>query len=206
MIDEVKSLIVKLNVKLENKTLKESLTKLNEDMKSLETEHKTKKEVLEDSIYQIQRKNKQIESEIERLMLLQDKNNNQFNKKNNERIKMSRNIIELEQENEVFEIENEELEVKINRIEDENRILQHPTIDELYYEIVKGFGVEFIIEKDSSNSNDITRDAKSDVTRDVKSDVTRIKAKIMNKSKNDIFTVECTGNVSEVCDKIWECI
>lgn len=181
-MEESKTLLTQILNKVDSGSLKETLTKLKDSIKNSKASHETKKDAIEDSIHQIQRKNKQIESEIERLKLLQSKNAAAFNKKNTERIKYSRKIIELEQENEVLEMNLNELEQRIFKLEDEIKILGYPTLDELYYEIIKGFGVEF------TEINGI------------------LNAKIKNKTKNDVFTVECDKGAAEVCERIWQCI
>lgn len=181
-MEEAKSLILQLSSKIESGSLKEVLLKLSDGIKNADASHETKKEAIEDSIHQLQRKNKQIETEIERLQLLQSKNAAAFNKKNTERIKLSRRIIELEQDNEVLEINLGELDLRIDILENEMKTLSHPTLDELYYEIVRGFGVEF------PTINGV------------------LCAKIKNKRKNDIFTIECSNNPADACEKIWQCI
>lgn len=183
-MEEVKSQILKLTTQSSSGTLKETLSKIRQELKDTEVAHKTRMEAIEDSIGQVKRKNKQMESEVERLQMLQDKNAASFSKKNSERIKLSRRIIELEQENEETEVRLSELAEKNTRLEEEIKILSHPTVEELYYEIVKGFGVDFIKKEG------------------------RTCAKVMNKNRNDVFTVECDEklNQQEVCEKIWEYI
>lgn len=181
-MEESKTLLNQLLTKIDSTPLKETLVKLKDTLNNNKASHETKKDAIEDSIHQTQRKNKQIESEIERLKLIQSKNAAAFNKKNSERIKCSRRIIELEQENEVLEMNLSEMDQRINQLEDEIRVLGYPTLDELYYEIIRGFGVEFIDEN------------------------TTLVAKIKNKAKNDVFTVECNKSAAEVCEKIWQYI
>lgn len=183
-MEDIKSLILKLTTQFNSETLKETILKVKQELKEGELNHKTKTETIEDSINQIKRKNKQTESEVERLQMLQDKNMAYFNKKNNERIKLSRRIIELEQENEELEVKIRGLEEKNEELEEEIRILSYPTIEELYFEIIKGFGVEFV-EKEG-----------------------KIKAKILNKNKNDVFIVECeeSKGKQEICEEIWRYI
>lgn len=182
-MEESKTLIAELSEHLENQNLKETILRIMQELKDTEMAHKTKMEAIEDSITQVRRKNKQIESEIERMQLLQTKNAAAFNKKNSDRIRMSRKIIEFEQENEELEAGLLELTEKIVKIEDEIRLLGCPTVEELYYEIVRGFGVDFV-EKEG-----------------------KIYSRIKNKNKNDLFVVECDPfNIQESCEKIWDCI
>lgn len=180
-MEDAKAQIQKLTGLFKDRALKETLLNIRQELRKADVAHRTKIEAVEDSISEVKRKNKQMEAEVERLLLQQSRNGSGFTKKNSERIQLSRRIIELEQENEEMEIRTRELTGQIVRAEDEVRMLSYPTADELYYEIVKGFGVEFV-EMDG-----------------------QVSAKIMNKSKNDIFTVECVDNagIGEICEKIW---
>lgn len=178
-MDDTKTLIEEISSKFKTESLKKALLSLTQELKESEMTHKTRIEATEDSINQVRRKNKQIESEIERLQLIQTKNTNTFNKLNSERIKMSRRIIELEQENEETECRINELTNEIDKLEREIKTLNQPSVEEFYYEIVKGFGLDFVEENG------------------------KIKARIMNKSKNDIFFVDCSKGVQEVCENIW---
>lgn len=182
-MEEAKTLIEQLSTQLKNSSLQEALSKTIQELKDNEMAHRTRTEAIEDSINQVRRKNKNAESELERLHLLQTKNAAAFNKKNTERIKLSRKIIELEQENEELGATISETLEKITNLENEVKVLSYPTVEELYYEIVRGFGVDFI-EKDE-----------------------RLCARIKNKSKNDVFLIDCDKNaVQETCEKIWKCI
>lgn len=182
-MEEARDLLTQLTTKFNNLSFKEALIKLSENERELDLAHTTSKEAISDSIAQITRKNKQAESEVERLQLLQSRNSSAFSKKSSERIKLSRKIIELEQENEEMENQLKEMEDEISKMEDEIRSLSRPSLDELYYEIVRGFGVEFI-EKDQKTV-----------------------ARVKNIGKNDVFMIECAGqNLAETCDKIWACM
>lgn len=183
-MEEAKAQIQRLSGVFKNDGLKDALLKARQELRDAEAAHRTRMEVIEDSIGQVRRKNKQVELEVERLQMHQDKNASSFNRKNSERIKLSRRIIELEQENEEIEARVCELTEKIGRLEMEVRMLGHPTIDELYYEIVKGFGVEFV------ETGGVTS------------------AKIVSRSKSDVFVVECdeSKGKQEICERIWECI
>lgn len=181
-MEDTKTLIKELSSKFNNESLKKTLLSLTQELKEAEIIHKTRIEATEDSINQVRRKNKQIESEIERLQLIQTKNTNGFNKKNSDRIRMSRRIIELEQENEETEVKINELSSSVERLEEEIKVLNQPTVEELYYEVIKGFGVDFV-EEDG-----------------------KVMARIMNKNRNDIFLIDCSRGVQEVCENIWNCI
>ncbi|ELA41244.1 uncharacterized protein VICG_01733 [Vittaforma corneae ATCC 50505] len=183
-MEEAKTQILKLTAQFNSETLKETLNKIKQELRDAEIAHKTKMEAIEDSINQVKRKNKQVESEVERLQMLQDKNAASFTKKNNERIKLSRRIIELEQENEEIEARLNELIEKNTHLEEEIKVLSYPTVEELYYEIVKGFGVDFVKKEGA------------------------VYAKVVNKNRNDVFTVECSEkfNQQEICEKIWKYI
>lgn len=179
-MEEIRETLGKLSAKFDNSSFKGTLTELNDQMKKMDFDHSTSKGTLLDSIAQLTRKNKQLESEIERLQMLQNRNTSAFSKKNNERLKLSRRIIELEQENEDMETRLNRKENSLTVIEGKIKEMSYPSLDELYYEIVKGFGVEFV-EKDGSTY-----------------------ARIKNKNKNDIFMIECDPNdLAGTCNQIW---
>lgn len=180
-MEDSKAFLQKLAAKFSNDTLKGVISDINEDVKKMDQEYSQFSEVSSDSLLQMDRKNKQMESEIERLQLLQGKNATGFSKKNNERIKLSRRIIELEQDNEDMESKLNVKEGKLSLLEEEIKALSHPSPDELYYEIIKGFGVEFI-----ENEG-------------------RTYARVKNKHKNDLFLIDCQAeDLSKTCEKIWE--
>lgn len=179
-MEELKKSISNLIDKFDNKTFKEVITETNEYIVKSKNKITASNDNLSEIISKTTRKIKQLESEIERLQLLQNKNANIFSKKNGERIKLARNIIELEQENEDMESKLRLKENQILVLEDEIKSMSYPSLDELYFEIIKGFGVEFI-EKEN-----------------------QLYARIKNKNQNDIFLVECNQkNLNDVCEKIW---
>jgi len=180
-MEESKSQIQKLCMLFKDRSLRETVSSVKQELRADEVAHRTKTEAIEDSISQVKRKSKQMEAEVERQQMHQSKNVAGFSKKNSERIRLSRKIIELEQENEEIEMGINELTEKIGKAEGEVRVLSYPTVEELYYEIVRGFGVEF-----EENEG-------------------KVLARIVSKSKNDVFEMDCE-ETQDVCEKIWECI
>ena len=167
--------------KFDNSSIKEALQKVSEQSKTLLANHNSSKESIADNINLLARKNKQIEAEVQRLQMSQSKNNEFYNKKNNERFKMAKKVIEYEEKNEDLENQISKLESLINSKEEEIRKISCPTSDELYHEIIKGFGVEFVKKQGKTY------------------------AKIKNKEKNDIFYIEANEcNANDTCNKIWD--
>lgn len=175
-------MIIDLAKKLEKTPIISTVNKINQQIRDNEAMYNTKNEAIKDSLAQVKRKNKQMENEIERLEILQQKNSSSFNKKNSERIKYSKRIVELEEENELLEDKISLLESKIEDVDTELKNLSYPTLDELYFEVVKGFGVNFI-----KNDEGVV-------------------AKINNKSKNDVYQITCSDNLVETSEAIWSCI
>lgn len=177
LIDALSSIINKFD----NEAFKETIMKIITSFKAAEKDHLAFMQNLTDTTSQLNRKNKQTESEIARLNLLQNKNTASFSKKNKERIQLSRKIIELEQENEGMENKKTQIEANIINLEEEIKKLSQPSIDEIYHEIIKGFGINFV-------------NSQKEVTVVIK-----------NKIKNDIFKINCDpSQVQIICDQIWE--
>lgn len=147
---------------------------------------------IKQNIHMLSRKNSQIEAEISRQQLQQGKNNELFNKKNNERLRLAKKLIDLEQINEDLENSISTIEAEIAGKENEINKLSYPSTDALYYEIIRGFNVDFY-----DNRNSINYEANKEAS---------IIGRIRNREKNDIFTVEINENddISKVCNRIWE--
>lgn len=179
-MEEQKEILQNLKREFAKDLIKNAIKETSANLKKAEDEFLKNKQSITESITQLQRKNSQIESEIERLKLIQSKNSNLFSKKNNERIKLSRRIIELEQDNESMETKILKKEGSFESLEEEIRKSSFPSADELYYEIIKGFGIEFT-------------DKKGEIV-----------AKVKNQTKKDLVLIKCRrDNKKTACDAIW---
>lgn len=166
---------------MENDLCKSVKEMLSEYQKRNENETKKRNE-LEEKIRNIERRNKQLESEIEHIEMQIVKKSEQQNKKHNERLKLAKKIIEMEERNEELENKIGILENGIITNETALKEASQPSSEALYREIMKGFGIDFI-----------NRDNKKI-------------ARIINKEKNNVYEVEITEqNKEEECDKLWKC-
>lgn len=135
---------------------------------------------LDRNIRMLERKNTQIDGEIQRISMLQGKINGQYSKIHGERLRLSKQLIDLESKNDNLEAEIEKTEDCIAAADAEIKSLNSPSCETIYYEIIRGFGVDFI--KDGNNT------------------VARIK----NKEKSDVFYANIDGRpAEEACDEIW---
>lgn len=179
-MEDSKALIGDLINHLDNKEIVKTIEQINTKIKSEALNHQNSKEVLNDALVLLSRKNKQVESEVQQLVMVQSRNNEMYNKKNSERLKLAKKIIDLEQKNEEIDGQIAELEFLISQKDDDLRKISQPSAEELFYEIVKGFGVDF-----TRRNN-------------------KLIAKIRNKNKNDLFEVEVSdSDPKATCDTIW---
>lgn len=177
---DLEECLTTINEKFNSNTLKDTIYKVTQSLKTMEKEHKEFEQSINEEIFQLNRCNKQLKCDLERLNLLRARNATSFQEKNNERFRISRRIIELEQDSERMEFKIGEKETISSKLEEDIKKLGHPSLDELYFEIVKGFGVEFY-KKDG-----------------------KVFVKIQNRSKNDVLTIECKDDdINSICDSIW---
>lgn len=135
---------------------------------------------LDRSIRMLERKNTQIDGEIQRVSMLQGKINGLYSKIHGERLRLSKQLIDLESKNDNLEAEIERIEDRIAEADTEIKSLNSPSCEAIYYEIIRGFGVDFI-----KNGNNTV-------------------ARIKNKERSDVFYVNIDGRpVDDVCDEIW---
>ncbi|KAI5149671.1 hypothetical protein ENBRE01_1053 [Enteropsectra breve] len=182
-MEQTKEMIAEMLGRVESLNLKEIAARTVSENKKYENEFREYKETISENIKIIQRKNSQIESEVQQLEIALSKNNERYNKKNNDRLKLAKKVIEYEQKNEEIENKINELERAIAMKENEIQKIKGPSAEMLYYEIVRGFNVEFSRTKG------------------------KVVAKIKNKEKNDVFVVDTSeGSAGDICNKIWECM
>lgn len=138
---------------------------------------------LEQEIALFKRKNAQIETEIERELLDQDRNASQFSKSNAEKLKIAKKLISLEQTNANLESAIADIERDTISTEAELKKYGSAAAEMLYYELVKGFQVDFV----KKEGKELCR--------------------IANLSKKDVFYVDLEGvPVEEVSNAIWNAL
>lgn len=180
-LDDSKRMIKEISELLDNKAIMKEVEHINRRLKERESNHNNSKEVLNDALNLLLRKNRQLDAELQQLQIVQSRNNEQYNKKNTERLRLAKKMIELEQKNEEVEEQIADLELKTTQKEDEIHKIGLPSSDQLFYEIVRGFGVEF-----SSRNG-------------------KLFAKVRNKQKNDLYSIEVSDVCTkEMCDSIWD--
>lgn len=179
-MDDAKNFLQELSKRLDNTAISKDIETVTFQHKERVAVHVAGCEALNQNIHLVARKNAQIEAEIQRLLLSQARVSDLFNRRNNERLRLAKRLIDLEQKNESLEAQTNELEAKIAAREEDIRRINSPSSDALYYEIVKGFGIDFV----KKNGEDVAR--------------------IKNKAKNDIFYVTLANRpVEEACEEIW---
>lgn len=180
-MEDSKTLLMELFKKFNNAEIKKDLLQAGKYYSEQAAANNSTKEMLANNAGLFQRKNSQIEAEIQRLMLAQARNNEQYSKKNNERLKLAKKIIDLEQKNEALENEIARTEALIAAKEEEINSINCPSPDALYYEIVKGFNVDFVKRQGA------------------------LHARVKNREKNDVYQIELSEDrVAELCNEIWE--
>ncbi len=101
---------------------------------------------------------------------------------NAEKLRLAKKIVELEDENEKLRASIAETDKKAQEIEERIRSMSRPSFNEIYLEIVKGFGMEFV-EKDDG-----------------------MWLRIKSRKMNDVFMmpIDTCTDMLEVADMVWE--
>ncbi|KAI5168390.1 hypothetical protein PAEPH01_0087 [Pancytospora epiphaga] len=180
-MEDTKSNLLELSERLGNRNETSHLGAVMEQHKRRVEEQDAIIENLTQSIRMLERKNTQIDGEVQRLTMLQGKNNALYSKMHGDRLRISKQLIDLESRNDNLEAEIEKIEEDILSIDSEMKSLNAPSSEEIYYEIVRGFGLDFI-----------------------KNGGTTV-ARIKNKERSDVFYVNVDGRpIEEVCTELWE--
>lgn len=179
-MEDAKNALLELSTRLDNTAICKDLETATSQYRERVAAHAAGCEALNQNTHLVARKNAQIEAEIQRLLLAQARVSDLFNRRNNERLRLAKRLIDLEQKNEGLEASIKDLEAKIAAREEEIRRINSPSSDALYYEIIKGFGVDFV----SRDGEDVAR--------------------VRNRARNDIFHVSLSNRpVEKVCEEIW---
>ncbi|EEQ82513.1 hypothetical protein NCER_100742 [Vairimorpha ceranae BRL01] len=85
-----------------------------------------------------------VENEVSKIKLSHNKNNEKYKIVNGERLKLAKRFVDLENEFSKMKSESDDLDVLIKKYTDEIRSISKPSFNQLYLELIKGFGLEFI--------------------------------------------------------------
>lgn len=119
-----------------------------------------------------------IENEINTIKINHTKNNEKYKRVNNERLKLARKLVELENSYSVLKDEFDTTEKNIFHFNEQLRLVNKPTFNQLYLELIKGFGF----------------------------DIKNSKCRIKNDKKKCVVEVELDKNVPlyKIVNEIWE--
>lgn len=181
-MEEAKSLLHDLREKFKSPIERQILVSLNNQRKVERLKMESVTKALQENVLLFKKKNMQLEGEIRRYSYIHGKKNDTFVEINNEKLRLAKRVVELEDEGEKIKASIHEVDRSIQEREQRIHHLSRPSFDEIYLEIVKGFGVEFI-EKSG-----------------------QMCCRIKNKKMNDIYTIDISDDVpvSEICNSIWE--
>ncbi|KAM0671402.1 hypothetical protein CWI42_021440 [Ordospora colligata] len=180
-MDEAKTLLNELIGKFKNPVEKQVLAALSLQMKEGRHKIESVTKTLQENMQLFRKKNMQLESEVRKYSYALTKKNDTFAELNTEKLRLAKKIVELEDENEKLRASIIETDKKIQEAEEKIRNMNRPSFNEIYLEIVKGFGMEFV--------------EKSDGTW------LRIKSRKMN----DVFMmpIDTCTNMLDVADMVW---
>lgn len=181
-MEETKLQLQDLAAKFRNPVEKQILLALNSQRKLERAKIETVTKDLQENVQLFKKKNMQLEGEVRRYAYTHSKKSDAFLEINNEKLRLAKKIVELEDENEKIKAAIGEAERCVQDCEEKIRSLSRPSFNEIYLEIVKGFGVEFI-ERDG-----------------------QLCCRIKNKKLNDVFVVDIRDDTPafKTCNAIWE--
>ncbi|CAD25177.1 hypothetical protein [Encephalitozoon cuniculi GB-M1] len=181
-MEETKALLQDLCEKFKNPIEKNILLALNSQRREERLKMETVTKALQENVQLFKKKNMQLEAEVRKYSYTHSKKNDAFMEINNEKLRLAKKIVELEDENEKIKANIITTDKAIQEKEERLRSLSRPSFNEIYLEIVKGFGIEFL-EGDGKKY-----------------------CRIRNKKMNDVFTVDISSGPSmfEITNAIWE--
>ncbi|ADM11141.1 uncharacterized protein Eint_021440 [Encephalitozoon intestinalis ATCC 50506] len=181
-MEEAKTLLQDLCEKFKNPAEKNILMALDSQRKEERLKMETVTRTLQENVQLFKKKNMQLEGEVRKYSYTHSKKNDAFVEINNEKLRLAKKIVELEDENEKIKAGIITTDKRIQEKEEKLRALSRPSFNEIYLEIVKGFGTEFI-EGDG-----------------------RKYCRIKSKKMGDVFTIDIGSDVSlfEITNSIWE--
>lgn len=166
---------ITLNDSLFNINLFTSITNAHRKFKQesdIELKQKTNvNDILDKKIYLI-------ENEINTIKINHTKNNEKYKRVNNERLKLARKLVELENSYSMYKDELDTIQKNINTYNEQLRLVNKPTFNQLYLELIKGFGF----------------------------DIKNGKCKIKNEKKKCVIEVDLNKNqpLYKTVNEIWE--
>jgi chromosome segregation ATPase len=179
-MEEAKGLLVDLEKRFKNPVERQILTALHSKRRGEQLEIEQSIKMLQENVQLLRKKGMHLEAEVRKLSYIHSRKGDAFVDMNSQRLKLAKRIVELEDENEKLKVSLVQVEQGIAEKEEEIRGLGHPSFSEIYLEIVKGFGAEFV---DGGSS-----------------------CRIKSKRANDVFFVELGADVPayRICNEIWE--
>ncbi|KAI4291204.1 hypothetical protein PAPHI01_0478 [Pancytospora philotis] len=179
-MEEEKNSIKELVARMRTVSASNSLEKLVSQYKQRTRKLQGVIEELEYNVALVTRKNNQIATEIEQEIMQQGKVVGQFSKNNSERLRMSKQYVNLEQVNANLEYEIADTKKSTEELENAIRDYSGPAQEVLYYELMRGFGVDFV----SRDGGDA--------------------CKVTNTKRNDVYFIETRDRpAEEVCEAVW---
>ncbi|AFM97895.1 hypothetical protein EHEL_021410 [Encephalitozoon hellem ATCC 50504] len=181
-MEEAKTLLQDLCEKFKNPVEKNILVALDSQRKEERMKMEAVTKALQENVQLFKKKNIQLEGEVRKYSYTHSKKNDAFMEINNEKLKLAKKIVELEDENEKIKVGIIATDKGIQEKEERLRTLSRPSFNEIYLEIVKGFGIEFL-EGDG-----------------------RKFCRIKNRKISDVFTIDIGSDISmfEITNAIWE--
>ncbi|KAH9411992.1 hypothetical protein HK407_02g04390 [Ordospora pajunii] len=181
-MDEAKTLLNELIGKFKSPVEKQVLMTLSLQMKEGRHRIESVTKTLQENMQLFRKKNMQLESEVRKYSYALSKKNDAFVELNAEKLRLAKKIVELEDENEKLRASIAETDKKAQEIEERIRSMSRPSFNEIYLEIVKGFGMEFV-EKDDG-----------------------MWLRIKSRKMNDVFMmpIDTCTDMLEVADMVWE--
>jgi chromosome segregation ATPase len=122
-----------------------------------------------------------VENEINKIKISHNKNNEKYKMINSDRLRLAKKYVDLENEFSIMKSEIDELDMNIKKYNEELKRVNKPSFNQLYLELVKGFGVEFVNDR-------------------------RNICRIRSTRKKCLVEIELDKKVSiyKICNEIWE--
>lgn len=181
-MEEAKTLLQDLCAKFRNPVEKHVLTALNTQRRDERLKMEAVTKALQENLQLFKKKNMQLEGEVRKYSYMHSKKNDAFIEMNGEKLRLAKKIVELEDETEKTKAAIAATDRSIHEKEERLRSLSRPSLNEIYLEVVKGFGVEFLEGSEGRY------------------------CRVRSKRMNDVFTLSIDDDAAgfEVANAIWE--
>lgn len=179
-MEDPKSLVRELSQSVDNSEMVRVLEDLASHTKERSSFYAAQREALLTGLAVLEKENAHLDAGLQQLLLLQTKNVDACNRKNNERLRLAKRMMDLEQRIEQLESGLNEMEADITARDLDIQRVNCPSEDLLYHELVRGFGVTFV--------------RKQGV----------LYARIRNREHNDMYELRLDGgDVPGLSNEIW---